>query len=182
LGGALVRLAIHAHDIVYYILGAPRSVTAHITTLVNPVETEDTITASLEMADGSLCSLAVTTGSSKEISRHRFCFSELVAESNLVAYANTSDPWLFIGDTPQADARIADALSQFDPLPEGLAGQFFRFHQAIEHGTDLPVTLADARAALELATAIYHAADTRQAVCLPLGIDHPKYANWRPTQ
>lgn len=182
LGGALVRLAIHAHDIVYYILGAPQSVTAHIATLVNPVETEDTITASLAMADGSLCSLAVTTGSSKEISRHRFCFSDLVAESNLAAYANTADPWQFIGDTPLVNERIADALSQFEPLPEGLAGQFLRFHRAIKNGADLPVTLADARAALELVTAIYHAADTQQAVCLPLGDDHPKYANWRPTQ
>lgn len=181
LGGALVKLAIHAHDLVYYILGTPQSVAAHITTLVNPLETEDTVTASLKMADGSLCSLAVTTGSSKEISRHRFCFSELVAESNLSAYANTADPWQFIGDTPQVDARIGDVLSQFDPLPEGLPGQFLRFHKAIEQGTEPPVTLADARAALELVTAIYHAADTGQVVQLPLPSDHPKYADWRPT-
>jgi predicted dehydrogenase len=182
LGGALVRIGIHAHDIVYFILGAPRSVAAHSATLVNPIETEDTITASLEMADGSLCSLSVTTGSTKEVTRHRFCFRELIAESNHAPYSNTSDPWQFIGDSPEIDECIATALSQFKPTPEGLRGQFLRFHQAIMQDGEMPVTLADARAALELVTAIYHAADTRQTVLLPLGKDHPKYANWRPTQ
>ncbi len=182
LGGALARLAIHAHDMVYFILGAPRSVAAHVATLVNPIETEDTVAASLEMADGSLCSLAVTTGSAREISRHRFCFSDLTAESNLSAYSNSADPWQFIGDSPAIDERIAGALARFEPLPEGLPGQFLRFHRAITQGTGLPVTLDDARAAMELITAIYHAADTRQAVQLPLGTDHPKYADWRPTR
>jgi predicted dehydrogenase len=182
LGGALVRLAIHAHDMVYYVLGAPRSVAAHMTTLVNPIETEDTVTASLEMADGSLCSLSVTTGSTKELTRHRFCFSDLTAESNLAPYANASDPWQFMGDSPQINARITESLSRFEPLPEGLVGQYLRFHQAITQNTGLPVTLADARAALELVTAIYHAADTRQTVQFPLSCDHPKYANWRPTR
>jgi predicted dehydrogenase len=182
LGGALVRLGIHAHDIVYFMLGAPRSVTAHIATLVNPVETEDTVTASLEMADGSLCSLSVTTGSAKEVSRHRFCFSELTAESNSAPYTNTSDPWQFTGDSPQIDVRITEALSHFEPLPEGLVGQFLRFYRAIVHDAELPVTLHDARASLELVTAIYHAADSRQAVQLPLGKDHPKYAGWHPAR
>src|SRR5437762_7532546 len=72
LGGALVTLAIHAHDLLYYMLGPARSVFVRTATMVNPIETEDTAAASLEMADGSLCTLAVTTGSSHEISRHRF--------------------------------------------------------------------------------------------------------------
>jgi predicted dehydrogenase len=92
LGGALVTLAIHAHDLLYYLLGPARSVFARTQTLVNPIETEDCVSASLEMHDGSLCSLSVTTGSSPEISRHRFCFSHLVAESNLRPYHNTFEP------------------------------------------------------------------------------------------
>jgi predicted dehydrogenase len=180
LGGALVTLSVHAHDVIYYILGPAKSVAAHTATLVNPIETEDTASVSLQMADGSLASLSVTTGSAKEISRHRFCFSNLTAESNLQPYANTGDEWTFTGDTPEADERLAAALARFEPLPEGNEGQFYRYYQAIQAGTAFPVTLADARASLELITAIYHSARTRQAVELPIQNGHPLYAGWQP--
>jgi predicted dehydrogenase len=180
LGGALVTLSVHAHDAIYYILGPARSVAAHTATLVNPIETEDTASVSLQMADGSLASLSVTTGSAMEISRHRFCFSNLTAESNLQPYANTGDDWTFTGDTPEADERLAAALARFEPQPEGLHGQFSRYHQALQSGQAFPVTLADARASLELITAIYHSARTRQTVELPIQDGHPLYAGWQP--
>jgi predicted dehydrogenase len=180
LGGPLVTLAIHAHDALYYILGPARSVFARTATMVNPIETEDCVSASLEMADGSLCSLSVTTGSAQEITRHRFCFSNMVAESNTQPYANTCDPWTFVGDSPEAEQRIQETLARFEALPEGFAGQFYRFHQALQADAALPVTLADARAALELITAIYTSAQTGQPVSLPLSPDHPRYAGWQP--
>jgi predicted dehydrogenase len=180
LGGALVTLAIHAHDLLYYVLGPVKSVFARTATLVNPIETEDCVSAALEMADGSLASLSVTTGSTAEISRHRFCFSNLTAESNTQPYDNTADPWTFTGDTPELAQQIEDALARFEPLPEGFAGQFYRFREALQRDTELPVTLADARASLELITAMVHSAQTGQAVHLPIGRDHPKYAGWQP--
>ncbi|HLF02322.1 MAG TPA: Gfo/Idh/MocA family oxidoreductase, partial [Anaerolineales bacterium] len=180
LGGALVTLAIHAHDAVGYVLGPAKSVAAHLATLVNPIETEDTASISLQMADGSLASFSVTTGSAVEISRHRFCFSNLTAESNLRPYANTGDDWTYSGDTPEMDARIAERLAQFETLPEGKEGQFYRYARALQSGQELPVTLADARASLELITAIYYSARTRQVTELPIGRDHPMYAGWQP--
>ena len=47
-------------------------------------------------------------------------------------------------------------------------------------GSPLPITLADARLATELATALYHSAATAAAVTLPIGSGHPSYAGWRP--
>jgi len=132
------------------------------------------------MADGSLASLAVTTGSTVQISRHRFCFSNLTAESNTEPYANTADPWTFSGDSPEVVAQIEEALSRFVPLPEGFAGQFYHFYQALQDDSPLPVTLAEARASLELITAIYHAAETGEVITLPIGEDHPKYNGWQP--
>ncbi|MBI1878335.1 MAG: Gfo/Idh/MocA family oxidoreductase [Chloroflexi bacterium] len=180
LGGALVALAIHAHDVLNYLLGPTKSVFARTKTLVNPIEIEDCISASLEMADDSLASLSVTTGSAAEISRHRFCFSGLSAESNTDSYTSTQDPWTFSGDSPELQAKIEETLAHFKPLPERFTGQFYRYHQALSQNTELPVTLADARAALELITAIYYSAETGQAVELPLGKDHPKYGGWQP--
>ena len=85
-----------------------------------------------------------------------------------------------LGDSPEIDARIAEVLRGFVPEPEGFAGQFQRFHDALASGTELPVTLADARAAVELITALYHAARTLQPVSLPLAADHPLYGGWQP--
>jgi predicted dehydrogenase len=180
LGGALVTLASHGHDMLYYVLGPAKSVFARTATLVNPIETEDCVSASLEMVDGSLASLSVTTGSAAQISRHRYCFSNLTAESNTQPYTCSADPWTFTGDSPELAERIEETLTRFGPLPEGWIGQFYRFHVALQHGTGFPVTLRDARNSLELITAIYHSAQTGQVVELPIGEDHPKYASWRP--
>ncbi len=178
LGGALVTLAIHAHDALCYLLGPVKRVAAHVATLVNPIETEDTAAISVEMADGSLAALSVTTGSAVEVSRQRYCFSNLTAESNLRPYSFTGDEWTFTGDTPEIDAQIAAGLAAFEPLPDGKEGQFYRYACALQSGRELPVTLADARASLELITAIYYSAQTQQFVELPLAADHPLYQGW----
>jgi predicted dehydrogenase len=180
LGGALVTLSVHAHDVVTYVLGPARSVAAHVATLVNPIETEDTVSVSLQMADGSLASLSVTTGSVQQISRQRFCFRDLTAESNQQPYAYTGDEWTFTGATPEKEEQIAAALERLEPLPEGHAGQFYHYYQALQSGQPFPVTLADARASFELITAIYHSARTRQTVELPIEAGHPLYAGWQP--
>ncbi len=180
LGGVLLGHAIHAHDMLCYVAGPIKRVFAHTATRVNPIEVEDCASVTLEMADGSLASLSATLGSTSEITRHRFCFSGLVAESNTRPYSNSGDPWVFTGDTPELEAQIAAALERFEPLPEGFAGQFYRFYQALQTDGELPVTLADARAALELITAMYYSAQTGENVDLPIGADHPKYASWLP--
>jgi hypothetical protein len=46
-------------------------------------------------------------------------------------------PWIFIGDTPELEEQIAAALERFEPLPEGFAGQFYRFSQALQTGGEL---------------------------------------------
>lgn len=179
LGGPLVTLAIHAHDLLYYVLGPAKSIFARAKTLVNPIETEDCVSASLEMADGSLASLSVTTGSVVEISRHRFCFSGLSAESNTRPYDNSSDPWIFTGDTPEKQQQITETLSQFISLPEGYVGQFYRFHEALMRGKSLPVTLAEARLAIEFITALYTSIQNGRTVTLTITEDHPKYGGWQ---
>ena len=176
LGGALFSQAIHAVDMVLYILGPVRSVFCRATTRVNPIEVEDCVAMSLEMADGSLGTMSVTLGSVAEISRHRFTFRNVSAESNTEPYANSREPWTFSFSEEASQAGITpDVLNRLRPLPEGYAGQFYRFYEALRDGTELPVTLADARATLEVVAAAYHSSQTGQPVPLPLGPGHPKY-------
>jgi len=179
-GGALLSHAIHNHDLLCYVLGPPRRLFAYATTRVNAIEVEDCAAATLEMSDGSAAAVGVTLGSAAEISRHRFSFSGLVAESNTRPYTNSSDPWTFAGDTPELSDRIAATLAEFQPLPEHYAGQFYRFYDALREGTEPPVTLADARLSIELITAMYYSSETGQSISLPIGADHPRYANWIP--
>ena len=180
LGGTLVSHAIHGHDMLTYILGPVRSVFARTATRVNPIETEDCASVSLEMADGSLASLSVTLGSAVEITRHRFCFAGLTAESNLRPYTNSHDPWTFTGTSPEADTAIQSVLAGFEPLPERFEGQCYRLYHALRGGGTLPATLADARASLELVTAMYASSRSGEAVTLPLPTDHPLYGGWLP--
>ncbi len=126
LGGAVLGHAIHAHDMLYYILGPAKRVFCRTATRVNPIEVEDCASASLEMRNGSLATLSVTLGSSSEITRHRFCFSGMSAESNNAPYTNSKDPWTFTGDTPGKQQEIEEALKDFVPAPESFAGQFYR--------------------------------------------------------
>jgi predicted dehydrogenase len=180
LGGALTTHAIHAHDILCSIGGSVASVFAHTATRVNPIETEDCAAATLRFASGALATLSVTLGSAVEISRLRFCFEHLTAESALEPYLPSADPWTFSHASRQVAAEIDRALGDFVPGPEGFEGQFARFHDALLGKAPLPVTLGDARASLELLTALYHSAATGAAVTLPIGPEHPRYRGWAP--
>lgn len=180
LGGCLVTHAIHAHDLLTMVLGPIRSVYARTATLVNPIETEDSAAAVLEMPDGSFVTLSVTLGAEEDMSRLRFCFAGLTAESNHSPYNPGTAPWRFVAADPERQAAIDDALAAVAPGPERYAGQFLRMHDALVNGGPLPVSIADARASLELITAAYHSARTGRAVRLPIGSDHPLYKGWLP--
>jgi predicted dehydrogenase len=175
LGGALLSQAIHAVDMVLYILGPAKSVFGRVSTRVNQIEVEDCVAMSIEMGDGSLGTISVTLGSVAEISRHRFTFRNVTAESNTEPYANSREPWAFSFDPAGNEKQVKDALEQFKPVPERYAGQFYHFHQALRDGTELPVTLADARAALEIIAATYYSSENNASVTLPIGPGHPKY-------
>ena len=178
LGGCLATHAIHAHDILTYILGPIASVYAKTKTLVNPIETEDNAAVVLEMADGSLATLSVTLGCEEEISRLRFCFEGLTVESNHSAYNPGTAPWRFVCADPERQKLVDAAVAEAPSGPERNAGQFIRLHTALTEGGPLPVSIEDARRSLELLTAAYHSTRTGQAVQLPIARDHPLYGGW----
>ena len=181
MGGCCLTQALHAHDMLTHVAGPISTVFAHLATRVNPIEVEDCAAISLGMENGSVATLAVTLGAAEELSRLRFMFSDLSAESRgAEPYAPGKDPWHFKGTTPKIDVAIADALRRFEPGREGFEGEFALIHSTLAGGAPPPVALADARQSLELITAIYHSAETGTAVTLPIGSDHPKYRGWIP--
>lgn len=179
LGGALAGHAIHAMDMLTYVNGPIKRVYARIATRVNHIEVEDCAAVAMEMTDGSLATLSLTLGSAAEISRHRFVYANLVAESNTRPYDSSGEPWTFTPDTPEAGQAIDAALAGFEPEPEIFPGQFARYHRALSTGGTLPVTLADARASIELLTALYASAAANRPIQLPLKRNHPMYDGWQ---
>ena len=177
-GGVLLMHAIHTHDLMTWLMGPAASVFAQTATRVNPIEVEDCAVASLVMRNGALASLAATLGSQREISRLRLCFEHVTFESPIAPYSPGNDPWDIIAASPQMEARIAGALAGHRAMPSRYEGQFAAYHAALTTGAALPVTLADARASLELATALYHSAAANAVVTLPIAPDHPSYSSW----
>ena len=162
LGGVLLTHAVHALDMLTYVAGPVASVSARTSTRVNDVETEDCAAVAMELDGGALATLSATLGSLHEITRHRFCFERLTAESGTEPYTNSSDPWTFTGD----DDAIAAALAGFEPRAENFLGQFERFGEALATGAELPVTLQDARRAIAAVEAMYESESTRREVRL----------------
>ena len=160
-------------------LGPLASVHARTSNRLNRNETEDMAVLSLGFASGAFATSSVTLGSRQEMSRLRFCFDDLVAESGLAPYNPGHDPWTFPHDDPAAApahrrrARrlraAARALRRPVPPPA---------RRARPPAAPLPVTLADARRSIELLTAAYYSATTGEPVALPLAPDHPFYAGW----
>jgi predicted dehydrogenase len=180
LGGVLLSQAVHALDILTYIAGPVRQVFCRTTTRVNDIEVEDCAAASLVLRDGSLATVTATLGSPQEISRHRFHFTSFSAESGTEPYSSSSAPWQITPDTPDAAAVIDRALDGWVDRPEEWEGQFARFADALDDNAPPPVTLADARASLELITAMYWSARTGEDVTLPITDNHPLYKGWLP--
>jgi predicted dehydrogenase len=182
LGGVLMGHAIHPHDIFTYLMGDIARVFGRVATRVNPIEVEDTISASLEMQSGALASFTATLGSVDEITRIRLQFEHVTFESDHAPYNPGAKPWKILPRTDAVKAEIDALLMDWTPVPSRFETQMARFHDAINGLRPLPVTSADSRRALELVTAFYHSSATHTEVTLPLGPEHPLYGSWVPVE
>ncbi len=180
LGGVLMSQAIHIHDIATYLMGPVERVFARTATRVNAIEVEDCVSASCLLASGALLSLTCTLGGQDEISRLRLAFEHVTFESDHDPYNPGARPWRILTASDAVQRRIDATLADWRPRPSRFAAQMALFHTAVTTGGPLPVTAHDARAALELATAIYRSAAHGIDQHLPLGTGHPFYEGWRP--
>ncbi|HEY6454757.1 MAG TPA: Gfo/Idh/MocA family oxidoreductase [Steroidobacteraceae bacterium] len=183
LGGVLVTQAIHNHDLLLHLMGPVSSLAAFKATLVNPVEVEDCAAACLRLESGALASLTATLGSARPSTRMRLCFERATFERQCFDAATSQlaeEPWNFTASDPDVTAAIRQIMTRPADGPAGFASQFLAFHQALAEDGPLPVTLTDARRALELITGMFHSEDSDSIVALPITSNHPKYRSWAP--
>lgn len=182
LGGVLMGHAIHPHDILTYLMGDISRLFGRVATRVNPIEVEDSISASLEMKSGALVSLTATLGAAEEITRIRLHFENVTFESDHAPYEPGAALWKIGPRNDETREKIEALLKDWKDVPTRFQTQMARFHDTLVHGAPLPVSSADSRRSLELVTAFYHSSSTQQDVVLPLEPDHPLYQSWVPAQ
>ncbi len=179
LGGTVVNHAIHIHDLLTWIGGPIVELHALMATRVNNVDTEDCAAAVGRTVDGALMTFNVTTGAARESSRLVWCFEHVTIESSTDPYDPARGPWRFDFRDAQTEAQAEDIWRDLAAAPGQYTGQFQAFVDALPDG-ELPVTLDDARATLELVTAWYRSASTGSTETLPLKRDDPWRGSWMP--
>lgn len=179
-GGAVLGHAIHNHDLLTTVMGAPARVNAAVATRVNDIEVEDCAAISFQMANGSVATSSITLGASTNTSRIRFCFEGLTAESGSEPYAPAEGEWTFVARAPVKQAEIDDVLSGVQDGLSGFAGFFEALADALENDGTLAVSAEDGRQSIELVSAIYQAARENRSISLPLTADNELYSGWKP--
>lgn len=179
-GGAILSHAIHAHDLISFVLGPVASLHAFTDTRVNEIETEDCASISMRMQSGALVTSSVTLGSATDMSRFRFCFENLTIESGLSPYKPAEDTWTF---TARGNAKQEDIDEIVGGIETPLAG-FSGFLKAIANALDgdegREVTFMDGRRSIEFVTAVYLSAQEERSVKLPITKDEKFYEGWSP--
>lgn len=179
-GGAVLSHSIHLHDLLTWLGGTPAEITARSATRVVDIEVEDCAAAIITTTDGALMTATVTLGAATETSRLRFCFENLTVESSQSPYKPGAEPWTFHYASKDVERQAAAALAGWTPPLSGWRGQLAATQEALVSHGPLPVSLDDARTALEVVTAWYRSSRTGEPESLPLGPDHPDRASWLP--
>jgi predicted dehydrogenase len=179
-GGALLGHAIHAHDLLTYLLGPIAKVHARTATLANDIETEDCASLSLEMQTGALVTSSVSLGAATDVSRIRLVFDGMTATSGGSPYAPMSGGWTFVARDNMRQSELDGLVAMAEAMPVGFLGYLREVARAVSNQRSVAVTLDDGRRSVELVTAAYLSARTGADVDLPLPETCPLYRGWLP--
>ncbi len=179
-GGAILGHAIHAHDLICYVLGPVDEVFTMADTRVNTIETEDCAALSFRMKNGALATSSVTLGAAEDTSRLRFCFEGFTAESGSLPYRPAEDKWRFIARAPTTQAQIDAVLATVGEGENGFTGFVEAIADAMEGRGGKEVTVTDGLQSIELVTAIYRSAREGKPVRLAEAAEGQWVKGWAP--
>jgi predicted dehydrogenase len=171
-GGVVMTQLIHELDLACHLFGAPAEAWAIAETLNEAIESEDACAAVVRFAGGAIVSFQAT------MSAHR----STAGFDVIGTLASVHSPWAL--ECLDRERRGELRRAALEAVPDPPAGLESSAHApylaavlgALEAGAPLPVGPQEARAPVELATAIYASALAGRPVGLPLGPDDPRYA------
>ncbi len=175
-GGALMNQAIHSVDLLSWLMGPVKDLSARTAMLAHErIEVEDVAMATLRFANGALGVIEATTaaypGALKRIEIHGSTGSAVLQEEDITT-------WNFARPT-RADAALLQRMAgktktgggAADPAAIGHHGHTAQFKdvlQAIKTGHQPLIDGPEGRRSVEIILAIYKAAESGRTVTLPL--------------
>lgn len=178
-GGVLTNQASHNLDLLCYLLGSPKRIFAWTRNQLHQIETEDTVQAQMEWANGALGSVHISTAQADDDERlkivgtrglleiGRGTLSAQTLDQDIHEYARTAqNPYAHLGRSPLAvtlEPGRADHVLVYRQFQDAI----------LAHHSDY-CDGEQARAELELANAIIYSSYQHREVELPL--DRPAYA------
>jgi predicted dehydrogenase len=169
-GGVVMTQLIHEIDLMQHIFGRATEVTATMETLREAIESEDTCAATVRFESGALVSCQGTMTAQR--SSHGF---DVIGDR-----ASAHSPWAVESLDKNYRDELLHAVLDAHPLSDTSAAKnadtsahtpyLVDVIAAILEGRSLPIGPEDARASLEICTAIYASALSGRSVKLP--IDH----------
>jgi len=165
-GGALMNQGIHGIDLLRFMMGPVKIISAMTRTLVRRIEAEDTAVAILEYANGALGAIQATTSIFPGYPRRL----EICGEKGSLALEEDSiTRWDVSGMPVPADVQIQSSVSQVASVPtalgiEGHARQIRDMIEAIRYDRRPLVDQYEGRKPIEVIMAIYESSRTGKMV------------------
>lgn len=172
-GGALMNQGIHTIDLLQWLMGPVKRITAMTKCLAHErIEVEDTGAATLEFENGALGTIACTTS----MWPGHFRIVEVSGTDGTAAMTDQEFFfWQFRNETP-ADAEIRQKYLKFPAVSvgasnpsagltaEGHRENFAEFLKALDEGRQPPIDGYEARKAVQIILAVYESAKTGKTV------------------
>lgn len=176
-GGCTLNHAVHQIDLLNWIMGTPRTVTAVLgNTAHDNAEVEDVSAAILTYENGALVTVTASLVTHGEGQRLSFQCEKAGVASPWKVVSSRSAPTGFPVENEAFEKQLQTRYRELPPPRyTGHKGQIDTVLRFLECGELPPESSADGRLALEVITAIYQSGFTGQTVALPLSGDAPLY-------
>ncbi len=176
-GGALMNQGVHFVDLLLWLLGPVKRIYATCATVAHDIPVEDVAVVHLEFANGAIGVIQATTaafpGLDERLEVTGTQGTIRVEKGNLALWEVPGSNRPILQTTTPSSAADPAALSV-----EGHRQQLADFLEAIEQDREPAVTLAQARAALEVILAAYTSAHRKAPITLPLQTSVPVHQTY----
>lgn len=171
-GGALMNQGVHGIDLLLYLMGDVKRLSAYARRLVRNIAVEDTAVAILEFANGAVGVIEGTTS----ITPGYGCKIEISGDKGtIVLEESTISHWDIPGEEDQADAADTGKGTAADPTAltaSGHTAHVIDLCQAIIEDREPAIPGSEARRAVQVIKAIYKSSrEGGSTVELPLSYD-----------
>ena len=156
-GGALMNQGIHGVDLLRYIMGPVKTITAHTRTLIRKIEVEDTAAAVLEFASGALGIIQATTSIYPGYPRRLEINGD---KGSIVLEEDSIARWDVEGEAVPEDVIIQSTTSKAssNPVSFGNEGHILQIRdmvEAIKNDRKPLVDQYEGRKPIEIIMAVY---------------------------